>query len=323
MKILIFDGTGAMGTPLVDLLAKQGNDVYTPSRKSQEDSRKSIHSLVSNTHDMDANRLIFGTGASSNKDYDDLKQVIRAAMESGIFAFDTAPSYGTEKVLGRILKELSYENGNNREKLFIQTKIDAWQMQESDGKVYKYVETAMKKLGVDYIDSLLIHWPVPEYFDKTWECFSKLKNDGIVRKTGICNIRFRHLKKYAERGALPDVIQIERNPLRTCEKEIAFCLNHGIEIQAYSPLCKMDERLRDSEDLKEISQKYDKSLGQTVLRWHMDTGVTPVFTSKKPKRVKEYAGIFDFKLSEEDIALISSMNIDYKMYLESIACPGL
>ncbi len=272
---------------------------------------------------MDANRLIFGTGVSSSKDYDSLKQVIRAAMESGIFAFDTAPSYGTEEVLGRILKELSDEMGIDRERLFIQTKIDAWQMQESDGKVYKHIESAMKKLGVDYIDSLLIHWPVPEYFDRTWECFVKLKNDGIAQKTGICNIRLRHLKKYAERGDLPDIIQIERNPLRTCEKEIEFCHGHGIKVQAYSPLCKMDERLRDSEILKEVSQRNGKSIGQTVLRWHIDTGVTPVFTSKKPERVKEYTGIFGFKLSEEDIALISSLNIDYKMYLESIACPGL
>ena len=272
---------------------------------------------------MDANRLIFGTGVSSSKDYDGLKKVIRSAMESGILAFDTAPSYGTEEVLGRILKELSDEMEIGREKLFIQTKIDAWQMQESDGNIEKYVEFAMKLLGVDYIDSLLIHWPVPEYFNKTWESFEKLKNDGVVRKTGICNIRLRHLKKYEEQGMLPNIIQIERNPLRTCEKEIDFCHNHGIEVQAYSPLCKMDERLRNSRILKAVSQKYGKSLGQTVLRWHIDTGVTPVFTSKKPERVKEYSGISDFKLSGEDIRKISSMNIDYKMYLESVPCPGL
>ncbi len=272
---------------------------------------------------MDASRLIFGTGVSSSKDYDSLKQVIFAAVERGILAFDTAPSYGTEEGLGRIFKELSHEMGIDRERLFIQTKIDAWQMQESDGNVYKHAESAMKKLGVSYLDSLLIHWPVPEYFDRTWECLVELKNDGIVRKTGICNIRFRHLEKYAECGGLPDVVQIERNPLRTCEKEIVFCHEHGIEVQAYSPLCKMDERIRDSEILKEVSQKYGKSLGQTVLRWHIDTGVTPVFTSKKLERVREYAGIFDFKLSREDMALVASLNIDYKMYLESMACPGL
>ena len=272
---------------------------------------------------METNRLIFGTGVSSSKDYDGLKTVIRSAMDHGIFSFDTAPSYKTEAVLGRILGELSDEMEIGREKFFIQTKIDAWQMQESDGNIVKYVAYAMKQLGVDYIDSLLIHWPVPEYFYRTWENFVKLRNDGLVRKIGVCNVRLRHLKQFVEFDYVPNIIQIERNPLRTCENEIDFCHEHGIEIQAYSPLCKMDERLRDSEVLKAISQKYDKSLGQTVLRWHIDTGVTPVFTSTKPKRVGEYAEIFDFKLSDEDICKISSLNIDYKMYLESILCPGL
>ena len=272
---------------------------------------------------MDTNRLIFGTGASSSKDYDGLKNVVRSAMENEIFSFDTAPSYGTESVLGKIIKELSEEMGVGRERLFIQTKIDAWQMQESDGNISKYVESAMKQLCVDYIDSLLIHWPVPEYFDRTWESFVKLRRADVVRKIGVCNVRLRHLKRFAAFDYVPDMIQIERNPLRTCENEINFCHEHGIEVQAYSPLCKMDERLRDSEILKAVSQKYDKSLGQVVLRWHIDTGVTPVFTSTKPHRVSEYAGIFDFKLSAEDICEISSLNIDYKMYLESIACPGL
>ena len=272
---------------------------------------------------METKKLIFGTGVSSSKDYDGLKTVVRSALKSGIYSFDTAPSYKTEAVLGRILGELSDEMGIGREKLFIQTKIDAWQMQESNGNIEKYVVSAMKQLGVEYLDALLIHWPVPEYFDRTWEIFVKLRNDGIVRKIGVCNVRLRHLKKYVEFDTVPDLIQIERNPLRTCEKEISFCHEHGIEVQAYSPLCKMDERLRDSEILKEISQGRGKSLGQTVLRWHIDTGVTPIFTSKKPQRVREYAEIFDFELSKMEIDRISSLNIDYKMYLESMACPGL
>ena len=272
---------------------------------------------------MERKKLIFGTGVSSCKDYDGLKRVIRAAIENDIYSFDTAPSYRTEIVLGRILKELSDEMCVGREKLFIQTKIDAWQMQEADGDISKYAEYAMSQLGVEYIDSLLIHWPIPEYFNKTWESFIKLKKRGIVRKIGICNVRLRHLKKFAQLDYVPDIIQIERNPLRTCKDETDFCHEHGIEIQAYSPLCKMDERLRDSDALIKISQKYAKSLGQTILRWHMDTGVTPIFTSTKPERVVEYAGIFNFRLSDEDIEKISSMNIDYKMYLESMLCPGL
>lgn len=266
---------------------------------------------------------IFGTGASSSKDYDGLKNVISAAMGNGIFAFDTAPSYRTEAVLGKVLRELSGKMGVERERLFIQTKIDAWQMQESGGDIENYVGSALQQMGLEYFDSLLIHWPVPEYFDRTWENFIRLREQGIARRIGVCNVRLRHLENYAKSGCLPDIIQIERNPLRTCEREIDFCRRNGIEVQAYSPLCKMDERLRDSEILKSVSHKYEKSLGQTVLRWHIDTGVTPVFTSTKPERVREYADIFCFKLSDGDVERISSLNIDYKMYLESMACPGL
>lgn len=271
---------------------------------------------------METKKLIFGTGVSSSKDYDGLKTVVRSAIESGIYSFDTAPSYKTEAALGRILSKLSDEMGIAREKLFIQTKIDAWQMQESNGNIEKYVVSAMKQLGVEYLDALLIHWPIPEYFDRTWESFVKLRNDGIVRKIGVCNVRLRHLKKYMEFDTVPDLIQIERNPLRTCEKEISFCREHGIEVQAYSPLCKMDERLRDSEILRQISQVREKSLGQTVLRWHIDTGVTPVFTSTKPERVREYAAIEDFSLTQEEVFAMSSLNENYKMYLESWSCPG-
>lgn len=272
---------------------------------------------------MDAEKLIFGTGVSSSKDYDGLKRVVRSVLESGIRSFDTAPSYGTERVLGKILAELSVEMGLNREDLFIQTKIDAWQMQESDGDVTKCVESALKQMGLEYFDSLLIHWPVPEYFDRTWESFIRLHREGIARKIGICNVRLRHLQRYVRFDYVPDIIQIERNPLRTCEKEITFCHQHGMEVQAYSPLCKMDDRLRDSEILKKISGKYGRNVGQIIMRWHLDTGVTPVFTSTKPERVREYAAVVDFNLDKEDIWEISSLNIDYKMYLESMLCPGL
>ncbi len=272
---------------------------------------------------MGMGKLIFGTGASSSKDYSSLKRVVRSVMENKIYSFDTAPSYGTESVLGKIIRELSCEMELDRETLFIQTKIDPLQMQESDGDIRKYVTFALKQMDLEYFDSLLIHWPIPEYFDRTWESFVKIREEKLSHKIGICNVRMRHLKGYLGADSIPDIIQIERNPLRTCEKEISFCHQHGIDVQAYSPLCKMDERLRDNEILKRISEKYGKSVGQIILRWHIDTGVTPIFTSTKPIRVREYASIFDYKLSKNEIKEISSLNIDYKMYLESMSCPGL
>ncbi len=271
---------------------------------------------------MNTNQLIFGTGASSSKDYEGLLGVVRTAVQSGIFAFDTAPSYATEATLGGVLRQVARELGVPREKLFIQTKIDAWQMQKANGNVEPFVDDVLSKMGLKYLDSLLIHWPLPEYLESTWQAFVRLYDKGRVRKIGICNVRMRQLRRLVKYDFPPQIIQIERNPLRVCAEEIEFCGEHGIEVQSYSPLCKMDARIKDNVILKNLSLKYQKNIGQTVMRWHIDTGVTPIFTSTKPERVREYAAINDFKLTEKEIADISSLNVNYKMYLESWSCPG-
>lgn len=267
-------------------------------------------------------KLIFGTGLSSSKEYEDLLPVIRMAVKNGIRRFDTAPSYRTEKVLNQTLQRVMAEYDLPREIFHIQTKIDAWQMQASEGNVNIYVEKALKEMKQNYLDSLLIHWPIPEYLDATWECMVRLQEKGLVKKIGVCNVRLRQLRKFVEWNVKPQMIQIERNPLQTCAAEIAFCQENGIEVQAYSPLCKMDERIRDNELLKTIAERYQKSVGQIVLRWHLDTKVVPVFTSKKPERVQEYTDINDFCLTEEELMDIASLNENYKRYLESWGCPG-
>lgn len=266
--------------------------------------------------------LYFGTGASSCKTYEDLRQVIDAAVTGGIRRFDTAPSYGTEEVLGKALYELSQRYGVSRDDLWVQTKIDPWQMQEKNGDIREYVEIVLKKLRLDYLNALLIHWPVPEYFDNTWDAFIQLRDVGLAKEIGVCNVRVRQLNRMQKRTELPQIVQIERNPLRTCEGELEFCRDNHIEVQAYSPLCKMDDRIKNSEALKVIAEQTGKNIGQVVLRWHIDTGVYPIFTSKKCSRIREYCELDDFSLIEEQISQISALNANYKMYLESCICPG-
>lgn len=266
--------------------------------------------------------LVLGTGVSASRDYDGLLAVVRAAADSGIRCFDTAPSYRTEELLGKVLHRAMEEKGLARGDIFVQTKIDAWQMQASQGSVEPYVRDALEKTGFDYFDSLLIHWPLPEYLESTWESFVRMRQAGLIRRIGICNVRMRQLEHIAAWEPGPQIVQIERHPLRTCEAEVAFCAANGIAVQAYSPLCKMDERIRDSRALKSIAEKYGRSVGQIVLRWHMDTGVTPVFTSRKPQRVREYAQLDDFRLEKDELAAVSALNENYKMFLESWACPG-
>ncbi len=266
--------------------------------------------------------VMFGTGASSYKDFDGLHTVISSAFENGIYGFDTAPSYGTEEILGRCLAQCMDDYGVSRSDVYVQTKVDAWQMMEGKDQIKGYVTDVMGRMQLEYLDALLVHWPVPEYLEKTWDAFSELRDSGIVHHIGICNVRMRQLNAFLNWYVQPELVQIERNPLRTCRREIEFCHEHGIVVQAYSPLCKFHEDIRTSTVLSEIAEKYHKNVGQIVMRWHIDTGVVPIFTSKKASRVKEYAELSDFALSGDEIDAISNMNRDYKMYLEACACPG-
>ena len=189
-----------------------------------------------------------------------------------------------------------------------------------DGKILTHVEDALGKLEIDFLDALLIHWPVPEYMESTWKQMNEAREIGFVKKIGICNIRMRHLQKYVDWK--PDIIQIERHPLNTFEEEVSFCHDYCFEVQAYSPLCKMDDRIKNNNKLKAIADKYGKDVGQVVLRWHLDTGVSPVFTTTKRARVESYSKLDDFVLTQSEIETVNSLNENYKMYLESVACPG-
>lgn len=264
--------------------------------------------------------IMFGTGVSAAKDYANLLPLIKSAVANGIRGFDTAPSYGTEQVLGECLRTCVEEMGLERENIFIQTKVDAWQMMEGPDKVRTLVQSAMERMKLDYLDALLIHWPVPEYMEQTCQAMQEMKEEGWVRHLGVCNVRMRQLVNLP--GDMMQIVQLERNPLRTCEREIDFCMNHQIAFQAYSPLCKMNPNIANNRDLQNITEKYHRNVGQIVMRWHLDTGVAPIFTTKKESRIQEYTKISDFHLTKAEVQIINGLNQDYKMYLESFACPG-
>lgn len=266
--------------------------------------------------------LIFGTFQC--QDTNKLASLVHSAYESGIVGFDTSPSYQTEEILGHALSKLMSEKRINRDSLFLQDKIDGWQMEDSKGDITLFVEESLRKMKIDYLDVLFVHWPFPEYLVKTWLTMAKLKEKGIIRHVGLSNVRVRHLNQMiADTGILPDVIQIERHPLRTCIEEIDYCQQHNISIEAYSPLCRMDERLLKSTILNDIAKKYNKNIGQVILRWHFDSGIIPVFTSHNIKRIEENCNLFDFSLSNTEISEINKLNLNFKIFVESVCCPGI
>lgn len=262
-------------------------------------------------------------GTFQNKNFDLLLNNVQIGIQNGVLGFDTAPSYKSESVLGKVIETLIKKEVVKRDDLFISDKVDAWQMQENNGEMSKYVKDALYKMHLDYLDLVLVHWPIPEYLYATIRSLNELKEKGLIRNVGVCNVRLGHLKRILSNvGILPDFIQNEIHPLNTCDEVVKWCNDNNINVMAYSPLCRMNTKILESATLKELSVKYNKTIGQIVLRWHLERGVKPVFMTHNPKRIEENTTIRDFSLEKCDIESINTLNENYKIFLESNGCPA-
>lgn len=265
-------------------------------------------------------KLFFGSGLSAYKDFDGLLKVCSAAIKHGITNFDTAPSYRTEAIISKAIKHCAKDFNLSRNDYFIQTKLDPIQMY--NGNIEYYFKSKLQEMDLEYIDALLIHWPLEKYLSETWDCMIKLKQEGLIKHVGICNLRLRHLETLKKQGIIPEILQIERHPLNTFEKEVEWCKKNSIIIQDYSPLCKMHPLIKNNEQLRTIALKHGQDIGSIVLRWHIETGAIPVFTSKNIERIKTYSNVENIRLTTEEVNIISKMNRNHKLYLESLICPG-
>ncbi len=263
-------------------------------------------------------------GSFQVKSANAMQQLVKQSVMLGGRGFDTSPSYKTEGMLGdSVEKCLQSFNGLEREDLFVQTKIDAWQMIDGKGDVRPFVEDGMEALKVDYLDALLIHWPYPDYLAETWRCLEGLYEEGYVRAIGVCNVKRRHLDLLEAAGnTVPHIVQNEINPLNADEDTVAYAKSKGITVQSYSPLARMHPDVAKSPALAEIADKHGRSVVQTVLRWHVERGLVPVVKTDKAYRIAENLDVFSFGLDDEDMAKIAGMDRGLKMFLESRCCPG-
>lgn len=255
-------------------------------------------------------------------DYPLMKKVVKTGLEVGYRAIDTARDYGNEPIVGKVLEETTKEQGLSRSDIFITTKIG--NTQQIKGNIHQQVEISLNNLRTDYIDLLLMHWPYPDYYVKTWHKMEEIFQTGKVRAIGVANYRIRHFEHlFASRIEIcPHVVQFEFHPLRTVPDLIDYCEKKNIKIQAYSPLCRLIPPLKDNSIITDLSKKYKKTIAQIILRWHIQQKIVPVFKSVTLSRIAENFQLFDFYLDKEDMDHISSLNQDYKYHLESASCPG-
>ena len=266
--------------------------------------------------------IIFGTFQEPEPNQSTMDRIIKCAIENGCRGFDTSPSYNTETKLGNSLNKLIKSCLVSREEIYISDKIDGMQIYESKGNIYKSVINSIRKINCSYLDLCLIHWPFLDYIENVWHNLLRLKNDGKIKNIGICNVTKRKLEEIFDRVKMfPDVIQNEISPLNY-DYDVLFFQKYNILIQAYSPLCRMVDKIKNSDILKEISLKYNRNIAQIIFAWHRQRGIIPIFSSKNEERIVSNLKNADFILTDDEIKKIKSLDEGYKIFPYSFACPG-
>lgn len=229
-----------------------------------------------------------------------LYAMLRTALSCGVCGFDTSPSYRNQWEFGNALQTAMKDTGVPRDRIFVTGKIDGWQMCRTNGEVEQYVYNSMKELQVEYFDLLLVHWPFERYLANTWKCFERLYEKGVLKSIGLCNVNQRIYENFMSYNIIikPQVIQNEISPLYCSVDDVLYFQKEQLCVEAYSPLARMLPAVKESAVIKKLSEKYRKSIAQIILRWHVQRGIIPIFTSSKPERIINNIDIFDFVLSE-------------------------
>lgn len=229
---------------------------------------------------------------------------IADALDAGYRLVDTAFAYGNEDGVGRGIKASSVP----REDVFVTTKFN--RQSHSVAGAHRAFADSARILGVDYIDLMLIHWPNPSYdhYVDAWRGLIELLEAGDVRAIGLSNFKPAHIDRLlAETGIVPDVNQIQLNPSVTRDRPRAYHAEHGIVTESYSPLGPGTRLLREPV-ITGLAERYGRTAGQIVLRWHMELGLVAIPKSGDPGRIRANIDIFDFALSPEDAIAISALD---------------
>jgi 2,5-diketo-D-gluconate reductase A len=236
----------------------------------------------------------------------DTTEAVTRALEAGYRHIDTAQGYGNEKEVGDAIAKSGLDRGD----VFVTSKLGNADHRPDDARHAFY--RSVSALGCEYIDLFLIHWPLPTRYDgdyvSTWQTLEEFYRDGRARSIGVSNFQPHHLRRLdAECEVPPAVNQIEVHPYLTQADVRAYCAEHRIAVEAWSPLARGGELLSEPV-IVSIAGRVGKSPAQVVLRWHIERGDIVFPKSVTPSRIKENIDIFDFELSAEDVAAISALN---------------
>jgi diketogulonate reductase-like aldo/keto reductase len=231
-------------------------------------------------------------------------KAVTTAIESGYRSIDTAAIYGNEEGTGKAVTA----SGVPREELFVTTKL--WNGDQGYESTMRAFDASLDKLGLDYVDLYLIHWPVPAkdaYID-TYKAFEKIYADGRAKAIGVSNFLPEHLERLlGETSVVPVINQIELHPQLQQAESRAFHARHGIATEAWSPLGQ-GKGLLEVPTVIAIAQKHGRTPAQAVLRWHLQTGNVVIPKSVTPSRIAENIDVFGFELDADDLAAFAALD---------------
>ena len=226
---------------------------------------------------------------------------IKWALQAGYRHIDTAAAYQNETGVGRAIRE----SGVARADIFVTSKL--WNSEQGYDSTLRAFDQSMERLGLDVLDLYLIHWPVRGKYKDTWRAFEQLYADGRIRAIGVSNFLQHHLEDLlGDAQVVPMVNQLEFHPWLVQPALLAYCRQHQIQYEAWSPL--MQGKLFEQDIVNDLARKYGKSPGQIVLRWDLQKGVVTIPKSVKREHILSNAAVFDFELSAEDVAYLDGLD---------------
>jgi 2,5-diketo-D-gluconate reductase A len=230
-------------------------------------------------------------------------KAVQAAIEAGYRSIDTAAIYGNEEGIGAGIRAA----GIPRKELYITTKL--WNDRHGAKAAPKAFEESLKRLGLDYVDLYLIHWPTPRanLYVETWRTLQDIQNSGRARSVGVSNFTVPHLERLlSETGIVPAINQIELHPRFQQAAQRAFHARHGIVTESWSPLGR--GRVMKDPLIAGIAAGHGRTPAQVTLRWHIQSGLVAIPKSVTPSRIAENFDVFGFELTEDDMAKIATLD---------------
>ncbi|MDO4163486.1 MAG: aldo/keto reductase [Bacteroides sp.] len=234
---------------------------------------------------------------------DDAAERVAHAIKAGFRLIDTAQGYGNEKEVGEGIRL----SGIDRGELFITTKVNTTEMRA--GTVRQSLDKSLADLGMDYIDLVLIHWPVQGRIEETWRILEEYVDKGKIRCIGVSNFNPHHLDELLGYARIKPVInQIEIEPYMTQHDVVGYTFSKGIQVEAWGPLGQGITGVLNDPVIGEIARRHGKSIAQVILRWHMQRGLVTIPRCDNDDYTNENIRIFDFELSPSEMEIITGLN---------------